>query len=137
MAWSWSHTNEAYAAVEANIRAQSREWLEEVWAEWVAARGHTDNPKARPWNETFWSEIHFFAQLDLRRYHLAIVRAKRKSSKELADFIWEKTQKLATCTNGGWEAWCCPFGRQCHMVPFDTQEEIEEPNRTLTAKEQK
>jgi hypothetical protein len=40
MAWSWSHTGEAYENVKANIEAKPREWLEVVWAEWVAAIPH-------------------------------------------------------------------------------------------------
>lgn len=36
MAWEWSHTPEAYANAEANIRAKDRKWLETVYGEWHA-----------------------------------------------------------------------------------------------------
>ena len=114
MAWSWSHSGEAYENVKANIEAKPREWLEVVWAEWVAAIPH---PRFG---------IDFHADLDTRKYALALIRAKRKTNEQLAQFIWERTESLATCTNGGWEAWCCPFGCGCHMVPFDLTEEAKE-----------
>ena len=37
MAWSWSHSNEAYSAAEQNVQSQDREWLEIVYGEWHAA----------------------------------------------------------------------------------------------------
>jgi hypothetical protein len=116
MAWSWSHTNEAYEAVRLNIERQDREWLEVVWAEWIAA---IPDPRFG---------IGFHAELDTKKYHKALVRAKRKSNDELAAFIWERTRDFATCENGGFEAWCCPFGCGCHMVSFDTPSDVEEPN---------
>lgn len=116
MAWEWSHTPEAYDAVRQNIEAKDREWLETVWSEWIAAIPHEKHG------------IGFHADLDLKKYHKAMCRAKQKSDEELARFIWEKTSEFRTCTNGGHESWCCPFGCPCHMVPFDTPADVEEPN---------
>lgn len=113
MSWSWSHTSEAYENVRRQIESQPREWLETVWSEWVAAVP----------DERFG--INFHADLDLRKYELALVRAKRKTDEQLAEFIWNKTESLATCTNGGHEAHCCPFGCGCHFVPFDAPAEVD------------
>lgn len=107
MAWSWSHTPEAYEAVHENILNAEREWLEIVWAEWQAAIPHPE------------FGIGFHADLDSAKYETALADAKTKPSEGLAEDIWEKTSEFATCTNGGHESWCCPFGCTCHMVPFD------------------
>jgi hypothetical protein len=111
MAWSWSHTGEAYAAVQKQIEEKDREWLEVVWSEWISATPH---PRFG---------ISFSAELDERRYAKALIRAKAKSTEYLAEFIWEKTEAYATCSNGGWEAYCCPFDCMCHQVPFTPDEE--------------
>lgn len=102
MAWSWSHTNEAYEAVRQNISEQERHWLEVVYSEWCA---YQDAESPNDFNE----EI----------YEQSRSEAKKLPDDVLADFIWEKTQELATCTNGGHKAYCCPFGCICHQLPFD------------------
>jgi hypothetical protein len=107
MTWEWSHSEGAYSHAEQHIRSKPREWLEVVWAEWVAAVPHPQHGMA------------FHANLDSRKYQKALVRAKNKTDEELADLIWQKASELRNCTNGGWEAHCCPFGCSCHMVPFD------------------
>src|SRR4051794_20203960 len=112
MTWEWSHTTEAYMAVRTNIENQPREWLEVVWAEWVAL---TPDPDDR-WHD----------RMDLRRYAKACVRAKSKAREYLVEFIQRKTEELRLCTNGGWEAHCCPFGCGCHMVPFDVEQTADE-----------
>lgn len=103
MAWSWSHTNEAYQYAREQVAAQERDWLETVYAEWKASHGD-DN-------------------LNEEAYKEHLEKAKQLPDDILADFIWEKMEEQATCTNGGWEAWCCPFGCGCHMVPFSEEEE--------------
>ena len=105
MAWSWSHTAEAYQNVKANIEAQPREWLKEVWSEWQAAIPHPTHG------------IDFHATLDLPKYDAKIIEAETLDNETLAEYIWTRTEEFATCTNGGHEAWCCPFG--CHLLPFD------------------
>ena len=40
MVWEWSHSTEAYAAVQQNIHVQTRDWLAVVYAEWKAAIPH-------------------------------------------------------------------------------------------------
>lgn len=104
MSWEWSHSAEAYDAVETNIRSQPREWLEIVYAEWRASQGKGGA---------------FTDQFDERKYGRALAFAKREdvSDELLMESIIGWTNELRTCTNGGWMAHCCPFG--CHMVPFD------------------
>ncbi len=118
MAWSWSHTDEAYAAVEERLNNKAdaanngdtevAEWLEVVWSEWVASD---------------WREDRVTTDLDLRKYERAIARAKRQGGSlgydKLAKDIWEWTSELAACTNGGHEAYLCPHG--CHLLPFTAE----------------
>lgn len=114
MAWSWSHTAEAYENAKANIQAKPRDWLKEVWAEWQAAIPH----------EKFGIDFH--ADLDTPLYDKKLIEAETLTNEQLAEYIWTRTEELRTCTNGGHEAWCCPFGCGCHLVKFDL-----EPNATL------
>lgn len=120
MAWSWSHTDEAYAAVEEQLNDKADDanngdedaanWLHVVWAEWVASD---------------WQNHLVMADLNLRKYELCIVRAKRQGEslgyEKLTKDIWEWTSELAACTNGGHEAYLCPHG--CHLLPFSVEPE--------------
>jgi hypothetical protein len=110
MAWSWSHTQEAYDDAQKNVQDLPRSDLEIIFAEWVAnyPRG-THQQQEEEW--------------DSNRYHKALARASLKSDDCLAEFIWENMERLAICDNGGWNAWVCPHG--CHRVPFSREEESE------------
>lgn len=108
MAWSWSHTAEAYTNARAQLEALDRETKVTIAAEWLSQN------KTKP------------DHIDIKRYKKSMSKAQRMPEDVLHDFIWEKMEALATCTNGGWEAWCCPFGCMCHMVPFDPVEAQEE-----------
>lgn len=107
MAWSWSHSPEAYNNARQNVFNRDREWLQVVWAEWQATIPHPEHG------------IGFHAELDLAKYESLMVEAKALSDEALAESIWERAVELGHCTNGGWEAWCCPFGCGCHTVSFD------------------
>lgn len=103
MAWSWSHTAEAYANAQKNLESQVRAWLEVVFAEWHAAE---DLDSVSPeFNES--------------KYNVALADAKELPCDALADFIWQQMSEQATCDNGGFDAWCCPYGCGCHTVSFD------------------
>lgn len=104
MAWSWSHTNEAYANAQANLEELPLETLRVIEAEWRARR--TDE---FGWNSEF----------SVAKYNKAMAAIKREnySAQILAESIWEKASEQATCDNGGYNAWMCPFG--CHTVSFD------------------
>ncbi len=104
MTWEWSHTDEAYANVRAQILAQDTEWLRVCWAE----------VKARVPDED--SEDGF----DQEKYAEALIKAAALPDDLLADDIERFASEQALCTNGGWEAWCCPWG--CHSVTFDPVE---------------
>lgn len=124
MAWSWSHTAEAYRHAEENVRKQPREWLEVVFAEWRANQGKGGAQSDD--NDLFCN----------RRYERALAYAKRPdvTDEQLADHIWARMEELATCDNGGWNAWCCPFGCGPHTVPFspEAEEETEEEPELAT-----
>lgn len=107
MAWSWSHTNEAYADARENLFRLDRETLIVIYAEWRAAQGKHGriDPVCSHFSE--------------RRYNRALEFAKTLPDNTIAESIWEKAEEFSTCTNGGWKAWLCPFGCAVHMVPFD------------------
>jgi hypothetical protein len=112
MAWSWSHTNEAYEAARANLGRLEPSELQVIWAEWEAWTGELEND--------MWGGFHD------GRYITALRAARRIPSEHLANDIWDRMSKQATCDNGGWNAWSCPFG--CHTVSFTaemTQEEMD------------
>ncbi len=102
MAWEWSHSHEAYAYAEERLHHLPRKLLKQIYAEWKA---HTSGEE----------DIGAF---NTEKYDQAMKETRKLHSDVLADFIWERASEQATCTNGGWEAWLCPFGCGCHMVPF-------------------
>lgn len=112
MAWSWSHTAEAYRAAELNLRNLDKETLEIIFAEWRAAQDKD-------------GEVRDSNKFDQRKYDRALKYAKGMDTDCLADFIWEKAENAATCDNGGWQAWMCPSGCGCHCVPFSPPEGVD------------
>ena len=112
MAWSWSHTQEAYDSAQRNLQRKKKEWLEIVFAEWRAARIGT---------KYFEEDNDGF---DQKKYNRALAYAKKQTDETLSDQIWEWMSEYATCDNGGHRAWCCPSG--CHTVSF--HDEIDEEN---------
>ena len=118
MAWSWSHTQQAYADAEDNLRNLPKETLEIIFAEWRAAQGKHGaiDPVSPDFNE--------------RKYERALKHAKTLPHDTLVDFVWEKASEFATCDNGGFDAWICPHGCGPHCVSFSRPEEgeIEDSN---------
>lgn len=106
--WEWSHTQEAYAHARAEVAAQSREWLEVVFAEWHAQADRSE----------------FDGGFDETKYEAALAQAKALPEDTLADFIWDKMSEQAHCTNGGWAAHSCPYGCGCHLVRFSEEETV-------------
>lgn len=104
MAWEWSHSQDAYAALEEHIRSQDREWLEIVYAEWHARRTTVDA------DEDSFSN---------GNYQRGLAKAQLKSDEELAEFIYERASEQGLCTNGGHEAWCCPYGCGPHLLTWE------------------
>jgi hypothetical protein len=104
MAWGWSHSNEAYADAYANLQGLDREALETILAEWRCySPDHADAD-----SEGFVADR--YAQV------YADVTGAAYPTDVLADSIWDSASELATCDNGGWNAWVCPYG--CHTVSF-------------------
>lgn len=110
MSWSWSHTGEAYANARLNFVELPRETRNVIAAEWLAAIPHPQHG------------ISFHADLDLRKYAKSLVRVTKWDDNRLNDWTWDRIERLAICTNGGFEAHCCPFGCGCHMVSFDREQ---------------
>ena len=106
MAWSWSHTSEAYRDAEANLISLPQSYLVEILAEWKAWDGDT-----------------FAPNIDVDKFD-AIIESGEYSDVDpdiLARAIWDKASDHKTgrtCTNGGHDAWMCPFGCTKHMVSF-------------------
>ena len=103
MAWSWSHTQEAYATAEKNVYSLTVDELITILAEWEASEDGDDesfdeevyeNEKGR-----LWSEYETLGGKD-----------------RLSDAVWIRASTQATCDNGGHNAWTCPYG--CHTVSF-------------------
>ena len=111
MVWAWSHTAEGMQAVRDNIADQRHEWLRVVFAEQRAAK---KDPDRGGWDSVAFNE---------KRYKRALKWAD-KNPELLVEAIQEWTEELATCDNGGFEAWCCPYG--CHTVPFDRDDSEED-----------
>ena len=112
MAWSWSHSQEAYIAARYNMEQLDRETLEIIFAEWRAAQGKGGAIKS-----------HWF---DRRKYNRALKHAATLPGDVLVDFIWEHAENASTCDNGGFHLWMCPHGCRCHCVPCDYPEGMEQ-----------
>lgn len=110
MTWEWSHTPEAYGAARENLRQLDHETLAVIFAEWKAS------------TPCKYGEREFRQE----RYPLALLGARKLASETLANAIWDWMNEQRRCTNGGWEAHCCPFGCGCHMVSFSDPTEPEE-----------
>jgi len=102
MAWSWSHSPEAYRDAELNLRALPVETLREIRAEWMA-RDDSDYDGFSP---------AMFADA---------MRTLSDDAEALADAIWDLASDQQTCDNGGFNAWMCPFGCGPHCVAFDRE----------------
>jgi hypothetical protein len=110
MAWEWSHSADAYEYARDRLYKLSCQKLRVIWAEWQVKL-------AEPEEDTGWD------QWDQEVYDAALKEAteltKKASYKQiLADDVWDWMVDQATCDNGGFNAWCCPYGCGCHTVPF-------------------
>jgi len=115
MSWSWSHTLEAYANARAQLEALDDSALAVIAAEWSAST-FTD------------TVVNAGFELHLNRYDKAHKRfrkqlrpsARDRNRPVILEAVWLQIEALATCTNGGWEAWACPYGCGCHLLSFDS-----------------
>jgi hypothetical protein len=109
MAWNWSHTAEAYQNVLANLNKMDREKLETIYAEWEATTIRVTGQHI----------------LNDAKYEAAKVKAKQLPTDILADYIYEKSEEQALCTNGGHFAYVCPL--TCHKVSFSPTDDKGDP----------
>lgn len=132
MSWSWSHTEEAYQYAEKQLRQMTQKNMVVIWAEWRThqkAQADALEEAEKEAEENDWPEPHHVNEshdFDQDYYQEQLIEAKiiikRVGKEPIADDIWNWASELRTCTNGGWEAWMCPYGCQCHMVPFGPKE---------------
>lgn len=108
MAWEWSHAAEAYENARQRLYTLSRKKLREIWAEWKVKHAETEE-------ETGWDQEVYDAALK----EATDLTEKASYKQILADDIWDWMAEQATCDNGGFNAWCCPYGCGCHTVSFD------------------
>jgi len=110
MAWSWSHTVEAYFDARENLFDLDADTLRVIWAEWMGCPPSDDGFR---YDEDF----------DPALYESKLAEAASIDAESLAESIWDFAEEQRTCDNGGWNAWVCPSG--CHTVPFSRGDDDE------------
>ena len=132
MSWSWSHTTEAYHYARKRLHSKPKGTLGVIWAEWKTyhkAQAEAREEARKEAEENEWT-FDPDSVLESRDFDQAYYKEKRAEAKDivgrvgkepLADEIWEWASEYATCTNGGWKAYMCPYGCECHMVPFSKE----------------
>ena len=105
MAWSWSHTTEAHGNAEQNLRSLPADELRTIYGEWFSYRPGTPDAD--------------YEGFVVSLYDQGLDEAETLSDDVLADVIWDRAAGIATCDNGGFNAWVCPYG--CHTVSFDSE----------------
>jgi hypothetical protein len=121
--WEWSHTQEAYDNAKENLHCLPIPLLIEIASEW----------------EANVSREHFAGGFHPGKYRKAerkLQKLYRRSFQRngnmkvpsvfafqfaLAETIWKFASEQRDCSNGGWEAYMCPYGCGCHSVSFDKE----------------
>lgn len=118
MAWSWSHTQEAYEIARYNLGRLKKGELNTIYSEW-RVHLHEEEIKRKE-GEAFDNdeelEIEFTHEQMMKMFEDTKREARKIPHDILADQIWEWASEASTCDNGGWNAWVCPDG--CHTVSF-------------------
>lgn len=97
----WKFSPQEMDNVRDQIAAQPETWLREVWAEWQAAEP---------------SDSWVIPKFNRARYHRAFKYAAKLPAAVLAEEIADRAEEMARCTEGGREAYCCPFYCTPHTV---------------------
>ena len=113
MTWGWSHTPEAYRDAELNLRDMPVDELRIIWAEWQADKPRPDPDYPGDMETGFCSDA----------YDAALRSCAAMAHDTLADDIWRMASELRLCTNGGHQAYMCPYGCEPHLVAFDIDPE--------------
>lgn len=116
MAWEWSHTAEAYDAAHENLHDLPHMVLREIWAEWHAQRCALPEHAGKAHKPS--------GDFCLTCYQHELIDSAQYMRDTLANAIWPWAQEQATCDNGGFNAWVCPYG--CHTVSFSRDDDEEE-----------
>jgi len=109
MAWEWSYSQEGLENIRENIEKMEVEDLVICLAEFKAYNedcpGNFDGDRYDVAIENMDTFI---------KDHKGLTYVKELFARELYD----KSEELRTCNNGGYAVWVCPFG--CHTVSLDT-----------------
>jgi hypothetical protein len=119
MTWNWNHTPEAYDNVYYNISQLPLEILIEIAAEITTYTMVTEfnnklffyleeNNNSTNWNKELYTKF------------LTNTKFNESNKHYLVDFIFKFASEQAECTNGGHEAFVCPYG--CHLVSFSRKQ---------------
>lgn len=119
MAWSWSHTPEAYHAARVQLDRLKKGQLNAIYSEWKYAQRKKEIERLEQEASDRGEEldIPFDAIVQKELFRTSELEALKIPHDILADQIWDWMEEQSTCDNGGFNAWCCPYG--CHTVPFD------------------
>lgn len=114
--WEWSHSPEAYESGRRKLARKRFGFLREALAEWKATT--FNNPDTMEGAQLdlgkYQEELQKVIAADHELLHAGCSIQNRKDV--LAEEIWSHAEKLRTCTNGGHQAWVCPYG--CHLCSF-------------------
>ena len=136
MTWNWNHTPEAYDNVYYNISQLSLETLQVIAAEittyqllvqfenqvrLITGEEPLYDIDDREWfwdadlndrilNSKFFSEDNVIEGTNIPNYY---------SKEQLTELIYKFASEQAECTNGGHEAYVCPYN--CHLVSFSRE----------------
>ena len=108
MIWRWDHCDRSYRNAKANLSDLCHETLAVISAEIKACRVSSSQKN----------------ELDEPKYQKELIMAREISSLSLIDLIWESMNSYRLCDEGGFNAYCCPYG--CHTVSFDRKEDTDE-----------
>jgi hypothetical protein len=118
MAWSWSHTQEAYDYARSQVYEMKRNELLDIAAEWrTFKRCQEKYPDVQYSYEMPYTPLGYKRKFNANKRYIAAFW----STLEIAEYVWECMSEAATCDNGGWNAWVDPEGYV--TVPFSPPEE--------------
>ena len=107
MTWNWNHTPEAYDNVYYNISQLPLETLQVIAAE------------IRTFKQISKAIRKYYDNWDTDIYNIKLREVSNLSADILVDYIYEFASEQAECTNGGHEAYVCPYN--CHLVSFSRE----------------
>ena len=113
MTWDWSHTQEAYDNVYYNISQLSLETLREIATEIKTYQDMLAQRPERVIEGLSDREILWHPEL----HEMYLEQVNKLPADILVDLIYKFAAEQAECTNGGYEAYVCPYG--CHSVSFN------------------